>query len=517
MSATRFSHSKKHKLSDLKLRITSISLKSQVSSLPLRLIPIFLMMIVLGASLAFYSDSQLLILPFLAAMVLATFTAMDYTLYIMVASLPFSFRFIFAHGTEMQFPAEPLLAIMSAALILRWVIMGRKGVLVKFPFRLPMLLYIASLYLSMINVGQLYYSVKGSIRAVIYMMLALVVFHVITDRRRLKWLFIASVVPAIVAVGWTMISLIDRLSIWRWSSAYEGLLFTSYIHYGSFVAVIFLILLGRSLFDKGKYDRVAWKLLLVFYGMAICLSFSRGVWLSLIASLGFLLVQKSSGIKQKKVFIVGGAVAFFAIVLSIPYASNLLISRIQTMTNFGYASNKTRILRWGFALVMFLRHPIIGNGYNSFKFTYVNNPNILGPYLSQFRMGAHNEYLQTLAEMGLIGFFAWMWIIVSFFRYGFGLLRKLKSAEEQSAEEHQGTGSDPNAPAIPRSTISTPYSFYRSIVIGVMAAEFSLLVHFLVNNLIQTHIVGIPFWLLIGILPTIGNILEKESKPPAKA
>jgi hypothetical protein len=43
-----------------------------------------------------------------------------------------------------------------------------------------------------------------------------------------------------------------------------------------------------------------------------------------------------------------------------------------------------------------------------------------------------------------------------------------------------------------------------------MAAELSLLVHFLVNSMMQADIVGVPFWLLIGLLPALGNLVEKE-------
>ncbi|MGB9598101.1 MAG: hypothetical protein ACPL7B_17575, partial [Candidatus Poribacteria bacterium] len=53
---------------------------------------------------------------------------------------------------------------------------------------------------------------------------------------------------------------------------------------------------------------------------------------------------------------------------------------------------------------------------------------------------------------------------------------------------------------------------WRSLAIGIMSAELALLIHFLVNNLIQTYIVGIPFWILMGLLPAIGNIAEKESE-----
>ncbi|MBM3212031.1 hypothetical protein FJZ33_07420, partial [Candidatus Poribacteria bacterium] len=151
--------------------------------------------------------------------------------------------------------------------------------------------------------------------------------------------------------------------------------------------------------------------------------------------------------------------------------------------NFGYGANRERILRWGTALIMFLKHPVIGCGYGSFAFTYVNDPVAIGIHLIKYKMGAHNEYLQALAETGIIGFSAWMWIIVSFFVYGFRLLRKLKSEDW----------------------------FYRSIIIGVMSALLSLLLHFVVNNMIQADIVGIPFWLLIGILPAIGNIVGKSN------
>ncbi|HGJ65620.1 TPA: hypothetical protein ENS27_09545, partial [bacterium] len=100
---------------------------------------IFPALIILGASLAIFADSHLLIIPFLGILALATFTALDYALYILVAFLPFSFRFIMMSGTEMQVPTEPLLAIMAVAFILRWVIMKKKGDLPKFPLRIPML------------------------------------------------------------------------------------------------------------------------------------------------------------------------------------------------------------------------------------------------------------------------------------------------------------------------------------------------------------------------------------------
>ncbi len=454
----------------------------------LKLIIAFPAMVILGAALAFYADSPFLIIPFFGALAITSFAALDLALYILIGFLPFSFRFIISPGTEMQIPTEPLLAIMSITLILRWIILKRKGESQRFPFRYPLMFYAISLCLSIINAQNRYAAGKGTIRAIAYMMLAFVIFNVITNRERLKIFFIIGIIPATVAVGWTLIFLIDRISIWRWTSAYEGLPFTSYSHYGSFSAVILLIIIARAIFDRGNYDRVIWTFLLVFYCIALLFCFSRGVWLSFIIAMGLMLLQRSEGIQNKRILIFIGGALFFVLLLSIPQFSEIIVSRITTIFKLGYGSNRERLLRWGTAIMMFLRSPILGNGYGSFAFSYINNPELLGA-TSRFQMGAHNEYLQLLAETGILGFSAWIWIIISFFVYGFRLLKKLRTRNNDIDNS----------------------SFWQSIVIGVMAGELSLLIHFIVNNLIQADIVGIPFWTLIGILPAVGNIIESES------
>ncbi len=449
----------------------------------IKLVLILPALVILGASLAFFADSQLLILPFLGILALTTFASLDYALYILVAFLPFSIRFIMASGTEMQVPTEPLLAMMMVAVILRWIIIKNRGEQSKFPLRLSMIIYAAGVCLSLINTTHLYASVKGGFRALAYMMLSVVVYNVINSKRRLRNLFIASIVPATVAVVWTAIFLADRLKMWRYTSAYEGLPFTSYAHYGSFVVAILMILMARAVYDKGSYDHVMWRGLLIIYVVAMCLCFSRGVWLAFIMSMGFLLLQRSEGIRSKKFLIIAGSIAFLVFILSIPQLSHLVISRASTIFSMSYGSNRERLLRWATAVSMFLKHPILGAGYGSFAFSFVNNPEILGAK-SRFGMGAHSEYLQVLAETGIIGFIGWMGIIVTFFLHGFGLLRKIDKKK----------------------------MIWRSLIIGIMSAEFALLIHFFVNNLVQSYIVGVPFWLLMGLLPAIGNIAEREKE-----
>ena len=99
------------------------------------------------------------------------------------------------------------------------------------------------------------------------------------------------------------------------------------------------------------------------------------------------------------------------------------------------------------------------------------------------RLGAHSEYLQVLAELGIVGFTVWVWVIVAFFRFG---LRALPQIQDR---------------------------YFKSIIIGLMTAELSLLVHFTVNNLLNGDRIGVPFWIIYGLLPAVVNIAKKE-KPP---
>jgi O-antigen ligase len=332
----------------------------------------------------------------------------------------------------------------------------------------------------MINSPYLYHAAKGSLRVTAYVMLSVLVFEIIDSRQRLIRLFMVAIIPATIAVGWTAIFLAARLSMWRWSSAYEGLLFEHYSIYGAFTAAIFLILLSRIFFDSGTFDRVGWTMLLGFYIVALLLCFSRGAWLAVIAGVIFLLLVKK-GEKQKKVALAAAVGLLLLILISIPGVAGEIYNRMATIFDPHYASNRSRLLRWGTALMMFLRHPIVGWGYTSFALSYQNDPALVGTYVARYKPGAHSEFLTVLAEQGIIGFISWLWLIIAFFRYGFHLLKRID---------------------IP---------FWQAIIIGLMAAELSFLVNFITNNLLQADRIGIPFWLIYGLLPAIEKIADSEN------
>ena len=430
-------------------------------------------------------------MPILSVLVVTgvlVFLAPDLVLYVMLICLPFSFRYILPSQVEIQTPTEPLLGMLVAVYCLRKIInraINREPKQQEerpFALGLPLIVFITATFLPTINTPDLFVTLKGAFRASVYMMSGFLAYELIRNRQDLHRLFISTIPSATVAVVWTSCVLVYQIDQWQWRSAYEGTPFTNYSTYGSFAGVFFLIVLSRLLFDRSNYDRVFWTILLSVFGIGLLVCFSRGVWLSVIIAVGFLLMQIKAGGQHRKVLFVGAVSFMLLLIVSFPGAFKLVQERISSAFDFQFASNQARLLRWGQAFLMFLESPIIGKGYGAFAILYEEDSSLVGEYTSQFQLGAHSEYLQVLAELGIVGFTAWMWLVIAFFRYGF---RALKEVED---------------------------GFYRSLIIGLLSAELSLLVHFVVNNLLNGDAIAIPFWLTYGLLPTVVNIAKRERK-----
>ncbi|HLW52693.1 MAG TPA: O-antigen ligase family protein [Candidatus Angelobacter sp.] len=124
----------------------------------------------------------------------------------------------------------------------------------------------------------------------------------------------------------------------------------------------------------------------------------------------------------------------------------------------------TRLALWGAAGALFLEHPVAGAGFGTYRFA-------MQQYLPGVRdqLDAHNLYLQTLAETGIIGFLVFFLTISVFFRGSFRLIKH----------------ADP---------------LLRTIGFAVCAAIGATLVHGLVDYLfITSPQFGNLFWLLLGL------------------
>lgn len=145
----------------------------------------------------------------------------------------------------------------------------------------------------------------------------------------------------------------------------------------------------------------------------IFLSGSRGGMLAIIVELvilASLLVRQKRGLRTAI-----GIGAFLALVagMLIWIGGSALSQRIAS-AGPGHAELsadiRTYINRDGFR--MFLKRPILGWGLGSFPIVY---PQFRTFYTNFFVNEAHNDYLQLLVEMGLLGFAAMVWFVVTLY------------------------------------------------------------------------------------------------------
>jgi hypothetical protein len=146
---------------------------------------------------------------------------------------------------------------------------------------------------------------------------------------------------------------------------------------------------------------------------AIVYTLTRGVWLSFIGGILYVIGKKSKG----KLFL-------YIILISILYLSySIFLPFINQDIAKDRISNKgtiyARIATYKSALNMFLDHPLIGVGYGCYTETYERYPIRYEKYYNGVVSvrTPHNNFLGILAETGIIGLFCYISLFIIILRY----------------------------------------------------------------------------------------------------
>lgn len=164
-----------------------------------------------------------------------------------------------------------------------------------------------------------------------------------------------------------------------------------------------LFLLGYfdNLFGT-KYKQVSGIMFLAGLA-ALIFNGTRGAWLAVVITSGILLLYYM--FRSKRNFIVG--VVLIAVCSGILVNNSAFMHRMSTITNNKYQSNSERLLMWNSAWNMFKDHPVLGVGLGQYKENYQQkyiSPKAKEPNLEH----AHNNFMQMLAENGMVGFLGFM-------------------------------------------------------------------------------------------------------------
>jgi O-antigen ligase len=168
-----------------------------------------------------------------------------------------------------------------------------------------------------------------------------------------------------------------------------------------------------ALMDKTfkKYRAFLYTVLLISTP-ALMFNGTRGVWLALLVVLPTAALMYYGNINRVLAYFVLVTLILGAVVVSVP----ALEARVASIPNPYHENNKERVLIWHSAWQMFMDHPITGVGLDQYTKKYQTE--YISPAARERTLThAHNNFLQMLAENGLVGFLAFCFMFGSFIYY----------------------------------------------------------------------------------------------------
>jgi O-antigen ligase len=213
---------------------------------------------------------------------------------------------------------------------------------------------------------------------------------------------------------------------WVREMRYGGIPFGPYVnrnHFAGFAELLIPISLVPLILGKVRRERRfvigLFSLILI---VALFLSASRGGLVSLGVELLFvvsIILLQRAGTKH---LLTGGIVLVAAISLVSWLGVNQILSRFASLQTLEVHENKRASMRHG-AWRIFLDHPLLGAGLGAFETVYPSYESI---YDGKIVDHAHNDYLEALAETGILGGLCCAWFIALL------LLAGLHSLQEPS-------------------------------------------------------------------------------------
>lgn len=223
--------------------------------------------------------------------------------------------------------------------------------------------------------------------------------------------------------------------------------------------------MGLFLFEKAKLRKMLLLGMIFLCIYCTVYTFSRGAYAAILA--GFLFIGLA---KERRILI---AFVIFLIFWRsfVPISVRERIDMTKTESGELEDSAAIRIGLWHAASQMFQESPLVGQGFGTFQFEYKG----------QLWKDTHNFYLKMLAEQGIIGFMAFLFLLFSSFIMSLKLFRRS------------------NEP------------FFKGIGLGFAACVVSAAVTNLFGDRWSYLSLGSYFWIFLGLVNRAYSITLAEA------
>ncbi|MFA5792801.1 MAG: O-antigen ligase family protein [Candidatus Gracilibacteria bacterium] len=173
---------------------------------------------------------------------------------------------------------------------------------------------------------------------------------------------------------------------------------------GGFLSFIIPVFIGAFFSAKHNSSRIFFLVLLSVLFIALALTFSRSSYLALTAGLAIFALLKS-----KKLLLIFGIILVVAVttVPEVRTRVNTLKQDAVSVLTESYTlpddSARLRYSSWKEGLTLFYKNPLIGQGYNRYKFATLEGQTSVDPS-SHASTGSDSSLITILATTGVLGF-----------------------------------------------------------------------------------------------------------------
>jgi putative inorganic carbon (HCO3(-)) transporter len=390
-------------------------------------------------------------------------------------AFPFSIEKVIPGGHALHVPTEPMMALA----LLAWTVR-----LLERPARLPGAALNAPLWtlagvtlLSVVGSSFPELGVKGLIAATGYVLFAYV-YCLSTCRdpgtveRSIPWIVGSAAV-------WGLYGSVRVLGEGLTLQSAYGLARPFFPEHGAYAAYLAMILPAALLFalERRGWERLLYAGASLAITLGIGLSLTRAAWVSLALVLPPLVALWSWWRRSlKSVALIATLSVIVAVVLAGFGAGARIESHSGSIAQTGDVSNLERFNRWMAAVEMVKDRPLLGVGYDAYPHVYSRyRRKLILTEMAYVHSGAHSEVFRLLAESGILGFLAAIWLLTAAGVLG---LRTFF------------TSADPRA---------------KLVALAVLGGLGTYAVHGLFRTYIDLEKVAIPFWASLGALAALGR------------
>ncbi len=167
-----------------------------------------------------------------------------------------------------------------------------------------------------------------------------------------------------------------------------------------------------------------WILLcIVFMGLALIFSMSRMGIAALFGSVAAMILAARAAYSKRRIVFVGLLLAFGIIGLALYTGVDEVVARYEAISD-EWRSERDRTALWNDAWPLILERPLLGSGLGTFQWTYPAHESVRPDIPARY---AHNDYIQALSEVGIVGLGLLLWAFGAVWRIAY---RNFKNAQD---------------------------------------------------------------------------------------